>query len=201
MLPRVSHYWSDQPEVESSTETVDVALPDVAFTLLTDRGVFSHGRLDTGTSLLLREAPVPPSSGHLLDLGCGAGPIALALAKRSPGASVWAVDTNARARALTAQNAERNGIDNVRVAAPDELPTDIGFDTIWSNPPIRIGKSALHELLLRWLPRLTPDGNAILVVQKHLGADSLQRWLERQGYPTERIASKAGFRLLRAVRT
>ena len=200
MLPSVSHYWSENPDVASSTETVDVALPDVAFTMLTDRGVFSHGHLDTGTALLLREAPPPPADGHLLDLGCGAGPIALTLAKRAPDSTVWAVDTNERARALASANAQRNGVVNLRVVAPGQVPDDVEFAAIWSNPPIRIGKAALHDLLLTWLPRLTPDGHAVLVVQKHLGADSLQRWLGEQGFPTERIAGKAGFRLLRSVR-
>ena len=201
MLPGVSHYWSEQPDVASSTTAVDVVLPDVAFTMLTDRGVFSHGHLDTGTSLLLREAPAPPRYGHLLDLGCGSGAIALTLARRSPDATVWAVDTNERARGLAALNADRNGIGNVRVVSPDEVPPDVELAAIWSNPPIRIGKQALHDLLLRWLARLAPDGMAVLVVQKHLGADSLQRWLEAQGYPTDRIASRAGFRLLRTRRS
>ena len=199
MLPTVSHYWSENPEVASSTEAVDVALPDVAFNMLTDRGVFSHGHLDTGTSLLVREAPTPPAEGDLLDLGCGAGPIALTLAKRSPAATVWAVDTNERARALAATNAERNRVGNIVAASPDEVPGEIEFAAIWSNPPIRIGKAALHDLLLTWLPRLAPGGAAVFVVQKHLGADSLQRWLGEQGFPTERLASKAGFRLLRSV--
>lgn len=192
----VSHYFEEQPGVASAETTVDVALPDLAFALRTDRGVFSHGRLDTGTSLLLREAPAPATDGDLLDLGCGTGAIAIAMALRSPGATVWAVDVNERARTLTATNASAAGATNVRVVAPDELPGDVAFATIWSNPPIRIGKAALHDLLLRWLGRLRPDGSAVLVVQKHLGADSLQRWLAERGYPTERLASRAGFRLL-----
>ena len=195
---RVSHYFDERPGVGSERTTVDVALSDLAFTLTTDRGVFSHGHVDTGTLLLLQQAPQPPAHGHLLDLGCGAGPIALALAKRSPGATVWAVDVNERARALTADNAARNNIANIRVAPPAAVPDDIRFTAIWSNPPIRIGKQALHELLLTWLARLEPDGEAVLVVQKHLGGDSLQRWLADQRYPTERIASRAGFRLLRS---
>jgi 16S rRNA (guanine1207-N2)-methyltransferase len=199
MLPGVSHYWSDSPDVASSTTPVDVALPDVAFTMLTDRGVFSHGHLDTGTSLLLREAPKPAVTGDLLDLGCGSGAVALTLARRSPGATVWAIDSNARAVALTRHNADRNAITNMRAVGPDEVPDDVRFSTIWSNPPIRIGKQALHDLLLRWLDRLAPDGEAIVVVQKHLGADSLQRWLTDQGHPTDRIASRAGFRLLRSA--
>jgi 16S rRNA (guanine1207-N2)-methyltransferase len=196
---RVSHYWSANPDVESSTTTVDVALPDVAFTMVTDRGVFSHGHLDTGTSLLLREAPEPAAAGHLLDLGCGSGAVALTLARRSTGATVWAIDSNERAVSLTGHNAARNAITNINAVAPGEVPDDIRFSTIWSNPPIRIGKPAVHELLLRWLGRLAADGEAILVVQKHLGADSLQRWLTDQGHPTERIAGRAGFRLLRSL--
>ncbi len=189
-------YFEEQPLVASSPELVDVTLEDVAFTMETDRGVFSHGHLDTATSVLLR-APLPlAASGNVLDLGCGAGPIALAMARRSPAATVWAIDVNARARELCTRNAERNGLSNVRVAHPDEVPADLTFATIWSNPPIRIGKSALHELMLIWLSRLVSDGNAALVVQKHLGADSLQRWLGEQGFSTERLASKAGSRLL-----
>jgi 16S rRNA G1207 methylase RsmC len=196
----VAHYFEPEPSVPSDTVTFDVALPDVAFTLTTDRGVFSHGHVDAGTGLLLREAPAPPPVGDLLDLGCGAGPIALTMARRAPESTVWAVDVNARARELTRLNAARNGITNVRVAAPDEVPADVTFAAIWSNPPIRIGKAALHSLLATWLDRLTPGGTAVLVVQKHLGADSLQEWLTAQGFPTERIASRQGFRLLRSRR-
>lgn len=191
-----SQYFDDDPTVPSDPVTIDVTLPDTAFTLRTDRGVFSRGQLDAGTSLLLRSAPRPASTGDLLDLGCGAGPIALTLARRAPDATVWAVDVNSRARELCALNAEQNGVADIRVVAPGEVPDDVRFSTIWSNPPIRIGKQALHELLLRWLGRLTPDGTAVLVVQKHLGADSLQRWLGEQGFATGRIASKSGFRLL-----
>ncbi len=198
-LSPMSHYFDEQPTTSSAEVVVDVALPDVAFTLRTDRGVFSHGRLDTGTSLLLRNAPRPAPSGDLLDLGCGSGAIATTLALRSPDATVWAVDVNERARELTAANAATAGCRNVRPVGPDEVPDDVRFRTIWSNPPIRIGKPALHALLLRWLPRLSADGEAILVVQKHLGADSLQRWLVAEGLPTERIASRAGYRLLRVT--
>ena len=190
-------YFDEQPEVNSDRQVVDVALSDVAFTMFTDRGVFSHGHLDTGTALLLREVPAPSPGGHLLDLGCGSGAIAVTLALRSPGATVWAVDVNERARQLTAANAERNSLADIRVVAPDEVPDDLRFSTIWSNPPIRIGKAALHQLLMQWLPRLADDGEAILVVQKHLGADSLQRWLNAQGFECERLCSRSGFRLLR----
>ena len=195
------HYFHDDPHAPSDPVLVDVSLPDTAFVMETDRGVFSRGHLDTATSLLLRADPPIASTGELLDLGCGAGPIALTMARRSPGSRVWAIDVNRRARELCARNAERNGIDNLVVAAPDDVPEDVRFATLWSNPPIRIGKAALHQLLLTWLGRLTPDGTASLVVQKHLGADSLQRWLSDRGYRCDRVGSKAGHRLLTVRRT
>ena len=150
----MTHYFDEQPAVASDVAVVDVALPDVAFTMTTDRGVFSHGHLDTGTSLLLRAAPAPSPSGDVLDLGCGSGAIALTMALRSPQARAWAVDVNARALELTAANAARNGV-TIRTALPDAVPEDVRFATIWSNPPIRIGKSQLQRLLLRWLERAT----------------------------------------------
>lgn len=192
----MAHYFDARPSAPSATETVRVAVGGATFAMRTDRGVFSHGRLDAGTELLLREAPDPPDGGALLDLGCGAGPLALALAQRAPAATVWAVDVNERAVALTAANAAANGLPNVEAASPDDVPTDVRFDLIWSNPPIRIGKPALHELLTFWLARLEPTGRAVLVVHRHLGADSLQVWLVENGWPTTRLASSKGYRLL-----
>jgi 16S rRNA G1207 methylase RsmC len=122
------------------------------------------------------------------------------MALRSPDATVWAVDVNERARTLCAGNAQRNGLGNVRVAAPDEVPEEVRFATIWSNPAIRIGKPALHAMLLRWFGRLESGGEAVMVVHKHLGSDSLQRWLTEQGYPTDRLSSSSGFRVLRSRR-
>nr|WP_249419907.1 methyltransferase [Rhabdothermincola salaria] len=174
----------------------------MSLSLTTDAGVFSGDRVDPGTRLLLQQAPPPPAEGHLLDLGCGYGPMAVTLARRSPRAEVWAVDVNERAVALCRENAAAN---DVRVRAvtvdaegspPEAGPTFPAFDLIWSNPPIRIGKVALHALLRTWLTRLAPDGRAVLVVQRHLGADSLAAWLTAQGWPTERLASRAGYRLL-----
>ncbi|MFZ4811589.1 MAG: class I SAM-dependent methyltransferase [Ilumatobacteraceae bacterium] len=192
-------YFDDDPAVASDPVVVQWSLPDGPLTITTDRGVFGYGLVDTGTKLLLLTAPPPPPRGDLLDLGCGAGPIAITMARRSPASTVWAIDVNRRARDLCAANAERNGVENVRTCTPDEVPESIRFAAIWSNPPIRIGKDALHGLLIRWLGRLSDDAAAHLVVQKHLGADSLLRWLVEQGHPTERIATGAGFRVLRTT--
>ena len=192
----MSHYFDVEPPVASDPGRVRLVLPDLALELATDRGVFARDQVDPGTKLLLVEAPRPPRTGELLDLGCGYGPIAVVLGRRSPGARVWAVDVNRRALALAAANAEAAGAGNVRALAPDAVPDDVSFAGIWSNPPVRIGKPALHSLLGRWLSRLVPGGRAWFVVHKHLGADSLARWMQHEGYPTERLCSRMGYRIL-----
>ncbi|MGI8662730.1 MAG: class I SAM-dependent methyltransferase [Acidimicrobiales bacterium] len=194
------HYFSAAPTAASAQRSFSLHLPDVSLELAADRGVFASEGVDPGTKILLLDAPAAPPRGELLDVGCGYGPIALTLAARSPNAHVWALDVNERARALCTANAAANGLTNVTVAAPDDVPSDVRFSAIWSNPPIRVGKAALHELLERWLERLSPDGRAALVVHKHLGADSLLRWLCEAGWPTQRLTSRQGYRVLE-VRT
>lgn len=190
-------YFTAAPSSASQRREVRLDLDDLSLVLTTDRGVFSMDRVDPGTRVLLAEAPRPaPSMLHLADVGCGYGPVALVLAHRAPQATVWAIDTNERARELCALNAERAGLTNIRVVAPDEVPDDVVFDGIWSNPPIRIGKAQLHDLLTQWLGALAPGGTAWLVVQKHLGADSLARWLDEAGWPTTRLASRQAYRVL-----
>ncbi len=197
---RADHYFSPAPSGPSARRQLELALPEGRLVrLTTDRGVFSADKVDDGTRVLLAEGPSIDGAHALADVGCGYGAVAVTLALRSaPGAVVWAVDVNERARDLCRENAEANGVaDRVRVVAPDEVPGDLVLDQIWSNPPIRVGKAALHELLTSWLARLRPGvGSATLVVQKHLGADSLARWLVDAGWPTERVVSRAGYRIL-----
>jgi 16S rRNA (guanine1207-N2)-methyltransferase len=194
------HYFTARPETAHRPGQVHVLLPDVHLELDTDAGVFSPSRLDTGTRVLLDVDTKPADGGDLLDLGCGYGPIALVLAARAPAATVWAVDVNERALGLCARNADRAGLANVRCATPGDPALPASYAGIWSNPPIRIGKQALHALLGSWLPRLSPGATATAVVQRHLGSDSLQRWLAEQGWDVGRIASRAGYRVLRVTR-
>jgi 16S rRNA (guanine1207-N2)-methyltransferase len=191
-----SHYFSAQPEARSRPATATLRLPDIEVELLTDSGVFSHGAVDRGSELLLRSV-APPPSGEILDLGCGYGVIALVSALRAPQAHVWAIDVNQRALELTAANAARLGATNVTAAHPDDVPGDVRFDAILSNPPVRIGKDALHSLLSQWLARLLAGGAAHLVVQRHLGSDSLAAWLGEHGHSVERVRSRGGYRVLR----
>lgn len=199
------HYFSTEPAAPQRLRELRVQLAGRDVDMVTAGGVFSADRLDLGTAVLLREVPGPPSTGHLLDLGCGWGPLALTLGLMSPQAPVWAVDVNPRALELTAYNASRLGLGCVRAVVPDEVPQEIRFAAIWSNPPIRIGKEQLHALLLRWLPRLAEGAQAHLVVQRNLGADSLHRWLGEhlsaaEGWHVERAGSAKGYRVLRISR-
>ena|SRR5947207_4453627 len=191
-----SHYFEAQPATPSRPRTVRLRLGGLNLELQADRGVFGSKGVDAGTLVLLREGPPPPSSGDLLDLGCGYGPIALFLALRAPEAHVWAVDVNERALDLTRANAEAAKTPNVAALLPEQVPEEARFDAIYSNPPVRVGKGPLHDLLLRWLPRLKPGGAAYLVVQRNLGSDSLAKWLGEQGYAVRRLKSKKGYRIL-----
>lgn len=193
----MSHYFSEEPAVASERRLISLRLQELELDLWTDRGVFAGDRVDSGTLALLEEAPPPPAGpATVLDLGCGYAPIGVALARRAPKARVWAVDVNARAVELAAENARLNGCANVHACLPGEVPAELVFDAIYSNPPVRIGKQELHELLLGWLGRLAPSGAAYLVVQRHLGADSLAAWLAGGGFAVRRLASKRGYRVL-----
>lgn len=194
------HYFTADPSTPFQRVPMRADVWGHWLELTTGSGVFARGRLDVGTAVLLKEVPPPVQARSVLDLGCGYGVIGLAVAVAVPGARVTAVDVNERALLLANENAERLGVaDRFRAVLPDAAGAQ-AYDEIWSNPPIRVGKAALHELLLRWLPTLTPDGRAVMVVGKNLGADSLARWLDEQGYPTGRLASAKGFRVLESRR-
>jgi 16S rRNA (guanine1207-N2)-methyltransferase len=203
MSKQTDHYFTAEPASAAERRQLRVHLAGREVIVHTAPGIFCPDRVDIGTAVLLREAPVPPPTGNLLDIGSGWGPIALSLGLLSPDAGIWAVDVNQRALTLARDNAKALGINDFQAMTPDEVPADIRFDVIWSNPPIRVGKPALHDLLIKWLPRLTPGGAAYLVVQKNLGSDSLQRWLttelearEPGAFKVGRQATARGFRLL-----
>jgi 16S rRNA (guanine1207-N2)-methyltransferase len=197
------HYFASTPESELKLRTIHAVIAGNPYELQTANGIFSPEHIDTGTKVLLANVPAPPPGGNVLDLGCGWGPIALTLALESPRATVWAVDVNERALDLVRRNAAIVGATNINAVTPDQVPDDVTFTTIWSNPPIRVGKNELHGLLEKWLPRLDLDSDGWLVVQRNLGSDSLHRWMQAT-FPEEftfvRTATNKGFRVLRARR-
>ncbi|WP_029145730.1 class I SAM-dependent methyltransferase [Microbacterium luticocti] len=197
------HYFSASPASAENLRTVRVRLAGRELEVTTAAGVFSPDRVDAGTAVLLANTPPPPPGGDILDLGCGWGPIALSVALDAPHARVWAVDVNERALDLVRKNATALGLDNVNAVTPDDVPDDIAFRTIRSNPPIRVGKHELHGMLQRWIPRLDERSDAWLVVQRNLGSDSLQRWMAASfghGYSVHRAATGRGYRVLKVRR-
>lgn len=197
------HYFTAEPDAPFRRGEIEFNVAGRDYRLAVASGVFSAGRLDPGTAVLLRKAELPGAAteGTLLDLGCGYGPIANVLASEAPQATVYAVDVNSRARELTTENAAALGLaGRIRVAAPDEVPDDVTFTEIWSNPPTHVGKAELHAIMERWLPRLAPGGIAWLVINRNLGGDSLHTWLVAGGWTVERVASQKGFRVLQVTR-
>ena len=194
------HYFSQEPSSPLKPKTIQIPVAGEIVDVTTASGTFSPAQLDFGTEVLIEQMDLAPISGNLLDLGCGWGPIALNLAKLRPNTKVWALDVNTRSVELTQANARNLGISNINAVLPDQVPGDLRFSGIWSNPPIRIGKKELHELLLMWLPRLETGGEAYLVVQKNLGSDSLQKWLTEElatGFEVSRYTSIKTYRVLK----
>ena len=196
------HYFSPDPQSSKRTSDVEFEVGGVSFALTAASGTFSSTKLDPGTRVLMKAFSLFPASGNVLDLGCGWGPIAVSIAKLRPETIVYALDVNQRSLELTAANAKLNHLGNIRPVRAEEIPSDLEFQAIWSNPPIRIGKQALHELLLTWLPRLLIGGEAMLVVQKQLGGDSLQQWIAATlpEFTVERLNTAKGYRIIRALR-
>lgn len=199
-----NHYFASSPEGPLVPREIAVTLNGNKYTVLTAGGIFSPEHIDQGTQVLLTHLEKANPSGNFLDIGCGWGPIALALALRSPKANIYAIDVNERSLELTKLNAERLGLTNIVVCKPEDVPSEIEFDEIWSNPPIRVGKVVLHEILTLWINRLTSGGTARLVVQKNLGSDSLHKWLIQEFEPdfeSTRIDSSKTFRVLKVTRS
>ena len=198
------HYFSESPGGDFKQREIAVTLAGKKVKVKTAGSVFSPEHIDQGTQVLLDHLDLAKPTGTFLDLGCGWGPIALALALHSPKAKLFAVDVNERSLELTRINAAALEISSIQISRPEDVAGDIEFDQIWSNPPIRVGKAVLHEMLQLWIPRLAPGGSAFLVVQKNLGSDSLQKWLEAEfttGFEVSRLTSVKTFRILKVTRT
>lgn len=197
------HYFTAAPASAENLRSIRITLAGRELDVTTASGVFSPDRLDAGTAVLFANMPPLPPGGDFLDLGCGWGPISLTMAMSAPHATIWAVDVNERALDLTRRNAAALGLKNINAVLPDDVPDDVVFRTIRSNPPIRVGKNELHGMLERWIPRLDQRSDAWLVVQRNLGADSLQRWIAATftpGYSVYRSATGKGYRVLKVRR-
>ncbi len=194
------HYFSPSPRSDSSTRTIRARLAGRDLDVVTAGGVFSPEHLDQGTRVLLDEVPAPPARGTCSTSAPGGARSRSAsrCSRRMPRCGP-STSTNVRSTSCDA-TAPGSASHNVNAVLPADVPGDVRFATIWSNPPIRVGKQELHAMLEHWLPRLDDDATAWLVVAKHLGAESLQRWIaDALGLDVERAANSKGFRVLRSA--
>ncbi|MEK9577838.1 MAG: methyltransferase [Aquiluna sp.] len=193
------HYFSADPSAPAKLTELEIEVGGEVLQLSASSGTFSSERLDPGTRVLLGLQELFPTDGIVLDLGCGWGPIGLSIAKLQPATQVIGVDVNQRSVELANSNAKRNGLENFTAFLDRDLDPNLDIDHIWSNPPIRIGKENLHDLLRTYMSRLNPTGDAYLVVQKQLGAESLQRWIAQQWPEREvtKVENSKGFRVIR----
>lgn len=171
----MAHYFTNE-NLESNITKFNIKLEDKTFTFNTDNGVFSKGELDFGSYLLIKNVLKLKLTGDILDLGCGYGPIGIILAKLLP-VTVTMVDVNKRAVHLVNMNIKENKVNNANVLVSDgyENLKDEKFDYIISNPPIRVGKEKLYELLITSKEHLKENGEMYIVIRKNQGAKSLIR--------------------------
>lgn len=195
-----NHYFDENPNSPSNRQKIEVELGGKSISISTDSGVFSSNGVDKGTQILLKHTAFAVERGEVIDLGSGWGPISIHLALINPKLRIRSVDINSRANQLLQENITNLSLENIECTTLDEIAAD-SIDQIWSNPPIRIGKQSLHELLMQAFSKLKAGGEAFLVVQKHLGSDSLAKWLEtEQGHEVQRLDNSKGFRVLRVTK-
>ncbi|MGI6611607.1 MAG: class I SAM-dependent methyltransferase [Limnochordia bacterium] len=194
------HYYSKQPKAAHRRHELRLELHGVSLALSSDSGVFSRHAIDTGTLLLLSHIP-SPSGGHVLDIGCGYGPIGLFYAARCPSCTVHMSDVNERAVALSRENAARNSVTNVVVhSGAFPADRDLFFDLITTNPPIRAGRPILLELFEGARQRLRQGGLFAFVARTQQGAKRLATDAERIFGNVEDVARASGYRVYAARR-
>lgn len=194
----MAHYFEYDKDLKSKEKEITVDINDVKFKFITDNGVFSKKGLDFGTRTLLSSLNIDNIKGDVLDLGCGYGPIGIYI-KKTTNSNVTMIDINKRSVELSKKNASLNNVD-VNVIESDKYENITGkFDYIISNPPIRVGKKILYELLFEAKNYLKEKGQLWIVVNKDQGAKSLVEDLKTE-YQVEVINKNKGFYVICASR-
>lgn len=194
----MAHYFEYDKDLKSKEKEITVDINDVKFKFITDNGVFSKKGLDFGTRTLLSSLNIDNIKGDVLDLGCGYGPIGIYI-KKTTNSNVTMIDINKRSVELSKKNASLNNVD-VNVIESDKYENVTGkFDYIISNPPIRVGKKILYELLFEAKNYLKEKGQLWIVVNKDQGAKSLVEDLKTE-YQVKVINKNKGFYVICASR-
>ena len=193
----MSHYFTNDSNLKSLEKEIKVNINNKEFKFITDNGVFSKKGLDFGTRTLLETIDIDSMKGKVLDFGCGYGPIGIYLAL-NPELEVHMIDINRRSLELARKNVDLNHV-NVTIYESD-IYSNVSdkFDYIVSNPPIRVGKKILYEILFKAKEHLNSKGELWIVVNKDQGAKSLVRDLEKE-YTVEVKNKKGGFYIIRAI--
>ena len=198
-MKMTQHYYSQNPEAAHDLQRVIYEVLGLRFSCTTDAGVFSRDGLDMGTRILLEA--LPELRGRILDLGCGWGPVGVALGRRYPDAQLLLTDVNARAAELAERNLAENGVTNAKVVRGDGFEAVEGaFDAIVLNPPIRAGKAVIYAMFSEAAGHLAEGGALYVVIRKQQGAESAQRYLGTVYGDVARIAREKGYWVLRCAR-
>jgi 16S rRNA (guanine1207-N2)-methyltransferase len=194
------HYYSEKPTSESSPEKIEYRYLGKDFVFATDSGVFSKGKVDRGTDLLL-ESLEGVMSSSFLDMGCGYGPVGICYKSLHNNATVLLADINERACELARRNAIAAGV-KVDVKHSDGFEAFSGmlFDCIAMNPPIRAGKAVLHKLMKDAHANLQKDGQLFVVIRTRQGAGSMRDYLEGLFGNTDEPERGSGYRVIRCIK-
>nr|WP_106781851.1 class I SAM-dependent methyltransferase [Lysinibacillus timonensis] len=195
------HYYSNKPQTESKPRHWKFNLLGTWFQFETDAGVFSKSEVDFGSRTLIESFEMPNVDGVVLDIGCGYGPIGLAIAKANPDRLIYMMDVNERAVALAQKNAQINGVQNVRIFESDGLASvedELQAAAILTNPPIRAGKDTVFRFYDQAYGKLVANGELWVVIQKKQGAPSTVAHLEEKFAEVEIVEKKKGYWIIKA---
>ena len=193
----MAHYFTNEENLKSEIEKVIAEINGIPFYFYTDNGVFSKGELDFGTELLLKNFKYDnPNNKTLLDIGCGCGSIGIYASHL--GFTVDMSDVNKRAIHLSKMSLKEQGL-NANVFESDAYKNITNkYDYIVSNPPIRVGKEKLYEIVMNAKEHLKDDGSLWIVVRKQQGAESMVRDMKNAYKTIEVVAKKKGFFIIKA---
>ncbi|MCI1986510.1 MAG: class I SAM-dependent methyltransferase [Lactobacillus sp.] len=198
----MNQYFTNDPELAHDEHQFDFTLAGHSLRFTADNGVFSKHTIDYGSRVLIAVVAAAMPKGSLLDVGCGYGPIGLALAKADSTLQVTMSDVNQRALALAQRNATANGVQNVTIIESSVYAAIAGsFDTIVTNPPIRAGKEIVSEILAGAWAHLNPGGALYAVLQKKQGAPSAKKLLQARFGNAEVVKKDKGYYILKATKT
>ena len=192
------HYYSENPNIAHDEKQVIYEVMGNEFRCITDAGVFSRDGLDMGTRIMLEA--MPEMHGRVLDLGCGWGPVGLAVGKKYPKTEIVMTDINLRAVETAEKNLKANGVKNAKAIQGDGYENVEGkFDFILLNPPIRTGKDVIYGMFSGARKYLSESGALYIVIRKQQGAESAEKYLNTIYNDVERIAREKGYWVLRCA--